>query len=189
MLPSPSEVADALLYANTTHCQGQAQCQCQGLCHLHGQCQCPCLCQASITPAPLPVPAPGPVPVPAPAPVPGQQVKVYEEFGRPWAVCEPRAQTLTTQKLRHHGIHHRGAKNLGGLAPSASLEGPDIDPKASRPPVGNKAGTHQSQQDTNHLAYMLKYDTILGKYTGPLRLFANLQGILNNSQEHGCNSP
>ena len=144
LLPSPSEVADSPLNANTTHCHGQGQCLCQGLCHIHGQCQSQYLRQASVTPAPLPVPVPRPVPEPVPAPVPGQQVKVYEEFRRPRAVCEPCAQTLT-QKLRHHGTHHKGAKNLGGLVPSASLVCPDIDPKASHPPVGNKAGNYQSQ--------------------------------------------
>ena len=142
MLPSPSEVADALLYANTTHCQGQGQCQRQGLCHLYGQCQSPCLCQASITPAPLPVPAPGPVPVPAPAPVPGQQVKrrIWETLGRLRASCpdiDPKASSP-----RHPP---QGREEFGRPCAVCEPGGPDIDPKASRPPVGNKAGTHQSQ--------------------------------------------
>ena len=32
----------------------------------------------------------------------------------------------------------------------------------------------KASQDTNHLAHMLKYNTILGKYTGPPRWIANL---------------
>ena len=36
--------------------------------------------------------------------------------------------------------------------------------------------------DTNYLAYMLKYDTILGKYAGPLMLMA----ILWSSMDKDC---
>ena len=33
--------------------------------------------------------------------------------------------------------------------------------------------------DTNYLAHMLKYDTILGKYAGPLRLTAILGSLMD----------
>ena len=33
--------------------------------------------------------------------------------------------------------------------------------------------------DTNYLVYMLKYDTILGKYAGPLRSMAILWSLMD----------
>ena len=48
--------------------------------------------------------------------------------------------------------------------------------KLRPPPLEAKLALIKASHDTNYLAYMLKYDTILGKYAGPLRLMANLYG-------------
>ena len=64
---------------------------------------------------------------------------------------------------------------MGGLAPSASLGAQTWTQELRDLLLDIKLALIKASQDTNHLAYMLKYDTILGKYTGPLRLIANLQ--------------